>query len=104
MTHEQKQRVASLQIAFLALQAKMCQGKAVNERDDAIRASMIRLVAEPDKEVQEAFLRWRPATWIWRLHSPHLMRPGAKAPPRLEMRLRRLWLPATEPLQSSSMR
>ncbi len=59
MTDEQKQRLASLQTAFLALQAKLCQAKTINERDAAIRVVIIRIMAEPDKEVREAFLQWR---------------------------------------------
>jgi hypothetical protein len=41
------------------LQAKMCQAKTTTERDSAIKAAIIRLVAEPDKEVQEALLLWQ---------------------------------------------
>jgi hypothetical protein len=59
MTEEQKQKLASLQTAFIVLQAKMCQAKTTTERDSAIKAAIIRLVAEPDKEVQEALLLWQ---------------------------------------------
>ena len=59
MTEEQKQRVASLQIGFLALQAKIYHAQTVNERDGAIRIAIIRLMAEPDKEVRETFMRWQ---------------------------------------------
>ena len=59
MTKEQKQKLASLQTAFIVLQAKMCQAKTTTERDSAIKAAIIRLVAEPDKEVQEALLLWQ---------------------------------------------
>ena len=59
MTEEQKQKLASLQTAFIVLQAKMCRAKTTTERDSAIKAAIIRLVAEPDKEVQEALLLWQ---------------------------------------------
>ena len=59
MTEEQKRKLASLQTAFIVLQAKMCQAKTTTERDSAIKAAIIRLVAEPDKEVQEALLLWQ---------------------------------------------
>jgi hypothetical protein len=59
MTDEKKQKLASLQAAFLALHGKMCQAKTITERDSAIKAAIIRLMAEPDKEVQEALLLWQ---------------------------------------------
>jgi hypothetical protein len=59
MTEEQKRKLGSLQTAFIVLQAKMCQAKTTTERDSAIKAAIIRLVAEPDKEVQEALLLWQ---------------------------------------------
>jgi hypothetical protein len=58
VTNEQKQKLASLQTTFVRLQAKMCEAKTITERDGAIKAAIIRLVAEPDKEVQEALLLW----------------------------------------------
>jgi hypothetical protein len=33
--------------------------KTITERDSAIKAAIIRLMAEPDKEVQEALLLWQ---------------------------------------------
>jgi hypothetical protein len=59
MTDEQKQKLASLQAASLALQAKLCQANTSTERDSAIKAAIIRLAAEPHKEVQEALLLWQ---------------------------------------------
>jgi hypothetical protein len=58
MTEEQKAKLASLQTAFFAMEAKMCQAKTTIERDSAIRAALIRLIAEPDREVQKAVLVW----------------------------------------------
>lgn len=37
----------------------MCEAKTSTERDSAIRATLIRLMVEPDKEVQEALLLWQ---------------------------------------------
>jgi len=59
MTDEQKQKLTSLQSAFIALQAKMHQAKTITEQDSAIKAAIIRLMAESDKEVQEALLLWQ---------------------------------------------
>jgi hypothetical protein len=59
MTDEQKQKLTSLQTAFMALQAKMREANTITERDSAIKAAIIRLMAEPDKEVQEALLLWQ---------------------------------------------
>jgi hypothetical protein len=59
MTDEQKQKLASLQTAFLALQDKMREAMTTTERNSAIKAAIIRLMAEPDREVQEALLLWQ---------------------------------------------
>jgi hypothetical protein len=59
MTDEQKQKLASLQTAFLALQDKMREAMTTTERNSAFKAAIIRLMAEPDREVQEALLLWQ---------------------------------------------
>src|ERR1700730_5135148 len=109
MTEEQKQKLASLQTAFIVLQAKMCQAKTTTERDSAIKAAIIRLATEPDKEVQEALLLWQArrmghtfranSHWITRPLGPGSLARASRWPTDMQLRLGWLF-----PIRRSSVR
>lgn len=58
MTDEQAQKLTALQTSYLETMDKVRKAETVAERDSAIFAHVERLMAEPDRDVQNAFTLW----------------------------------------------
>jgi len=58
MSDEQKRKLAALQTSYLETMDKVRKAETDTERDSAIFAHVERVMAEPDRDVENAFTIW----------------------------------------------